>query len=102
MATSSVGIYRPAEGDAGGVGHAVDDRPGLDLEERHAAERRGVERPRHRALLEQYRRAGPGAGRPVGSQRVPSHAIKLRMLVPIGQTSVRGNLDRALWPNTAT
>src|SRR5215467_15790100 len=56
MATSTIGINSPAEREAGGVGYPVDDRPGLYLEERHAAEARRVESAGHRALLEQHRR----------------------------------------------
>ena len=54
MRAAPIGVDRPAEGEAGGVWDAVDDRPGLDLEERHATERWCVEGPPHRALLEQH------------------------------------------------
>ena len=53
MATSTIGINSPAERDAGGVGHPVDHAARVHLEERHAPEAGGVERPGDRAPLEQ-------------------------------------------------
>ena len=67
MATSTIGINSPAERDAGGVGHPVDHAAGVHLEERHAAEARGVERPGDGAALEQR-----GRGRARAAARAPA------------------------------
>src|SRR5215472_2818721 len=103
MATSPIGINSPAERELDGVGDPVDDRLGLDLEERHAAEAWGVEGPGHRALLEQHRRRCHGrvsVGRWTGAQCIPPHGTKTRTPVLVSQTPVLTCGKRGARPNT--
>src|SRR6266851_5122430 len=88
MRTAAVGVDRPAERHAGRLGYPVDDAPGMHLEERHALESRGVERPGDRTALEQcWRGVGgrtPGRGglarsAGVDPDAVPSHGATIEL-----------------------
>src|SRR6516165_9743455 len=101
----AIGINGPAERETDGVGHPVDDRPGLYLEERHAAEGRRVEGPGHRALLEQHRRRWRGRlflRWRTGPQCIPPHVTKTRTPVLISQTPVLTCGKPGAGPNTTT
>jgi len=92
MATAPVGIDGPAERNPGGLRHPVDDAARMDLEERHAAKPRRVERPGgDRAALEQ---GGCAAARAAGlasfdPHPIPAHNGHYRMCIRAGQRAAR-------------
>src|SRR5580658_1451984 len=90
MTAATVGIYCPAECHAGGWRDLIDNRLGVHLVERHAAEAGGVERPGDRVPLEQGRDlTQPGLPAVVQPLAIPSHSNSLERGARWNQTTIR-------------